>query len=216
MRAPSLLVLACLLGCGRLLVDVDGDGTVLVACVGDSNTAYGWPDGTTPRWCELAGREPHAASVRRGLRAVSEPLRFVNLGVNGACACRTQSPNISGMTQVDRAVAAGADILVIALGTTDVVAGTPAAEIVDCYRALVRAAAPREVFVALTPPMLTTEHAEAVDELNTRFRAAFSPRHLLDFHDGYERPDFRDYLHFGNSGQAKRAMVVLAALAGGP
>jgi lysophospholipase L1-like esterase len=205
------VLVASLLGAGGCHVgDVDGDGTITVACVGDSNTLF-WSE---PRWCELlAERVPR---LRTGLFR-KLPTKFRNFAWGGMTVCphpRDDSP--WGMRQLEAARAAHADVVIAAFGTNDVRAlHRSAEEIVDCYRRLVDAAAPVPVVVALTPPTQPPEPDAnpAIDEVNQRLRAAFPAGRLLDFHDGFGPELFdADGIHLNAGGQARRAALAAAWL----
>jgi lysophospholipase L1-like esterase len=201
--AGLLLVTACTPSAG--VHDVNGDGRIVVVCLGDSNTDRRWPPPDTPKWCELAAeRMPEWT--------------FINHAVSGATVTRHADPRLWGDTQLDRAVPAdAADAVVLAFGTNDVRGGRMTADIVAAYEVAVTTieATGARAFVALAPPIYPPEpeHAGALEELNRALRATFAPARLVDFHTGMGVKDFEpDGLHPNPGGQRKRAEAALRVL----
>jgi lysophospholipase L1-like esterase len=211
-RAASAVVLAAvgLLGCGgpKGVRDVNGDGRVVVACLGDSNTERHWPTPNSRKWCELAAAE------------VTD-WTFGNYAVGGTTVTPPSDEHGWVGPQLDAALAEGApDAVVLAFGTNDVRFGRSTAEVVDAYRAAVRRveAARALAFVALAPPIFPPEpdHTAALAELNDALRAAFPAPRLVDFDGGMTRDDFEsDGIHPTPAAQHKRAAAALRALRGG-
>jgi lysophospholipase L1-like esterase len=115
-----------------------------VACLGDSNTAAGWPTPDRVRWCEYAAEL--CPTIRfRGKRP--RPATWFNFGVGGAVVA--PGPYIDG--QLDAARRAHADVVLLAFGTNDVgIGSTP-----ERYARHVRTAcrrARRRCYVLTMPP----------------------------------------------------------------
>jgi lysophospholipase L1-like esterase len=124
--------------------DLNGDGAITVACLGDSNTCWGMPAGATEgscpkveNWCSQWAEMPR----QNGSAAESEalPFHFLNFALGGATACdrpiagdahamvqyewaqdiegklRPDSPDIS----FERYPKKRPDIVVLAFGTND-------------------------------------------------------------------------------------------------
>lgn len=207
MRARALLALASVaIACTPAsgIRDVNGDGRIVVACLGDSNTDRRWPPPDTPKWCEF-------------LAADVAGWTLVNRAVSGSTV--TRSPARSWVEpQLDEALATDApDVVVLAFGTNDVRAGRSTEDIVAAYRAAVRRveATGGLAFVALAPPILPPEsdHADALAALNAALRRAFPAPRLIDFHAGMTRDDFEaDGIHPNAAGQHKRSAAALRAL----
>ena len=187
---------------GRLR-DRNGDGRMTLVCLGDSNTAS--VHGAPMPWCErLHGLLPADWSA-------------VNRGLGGASAVSRLSL-LHAEAQLDYALENDSpDVVLLAYGTNDLLAGVEVGEIVRAYelheqRALEDGV---EVFVALTPPLRAPQSrlAGRVEALNEALRAAFRPDRIVDFFSGIEPGDFLDDLHLGDSGQAKRARAAAEALA---
>ncbi|HEV7734858.1 MAG TPA: SGNH/GDSL hydrolase family protein [Candidatus Binatia bacterium] len=201
--ALALAVTAC--GPPAGVRDVDGDGRIVVACLGDSNTETRWPPPHTPKWCEFAAERVPAWT-------------FTNHAVGGATVTRPNDQRSFADAQLDAAgAAAPADAVVLAFGTNDVRSGRSTADIVAAYRAVVaRVEATGAIaFVALAPPSYPPEpdHAAALAALNAALRGAFPPDRLVDFDGGMTRLDFEaDGLHPNAAGQHERAVAALRAL----
>lgn len=201
--AALALAAACAAPAG--VRDVNGDGRVVVACLGDSNTEHRWPPPYTPKWCELAA-------------AARPAWTFANHAVGGATvtpAARWAGP------QLDAALAADAapDAVVLAFGTNDVRAGRPTDAIVAAYRDAVRRveASGALAFVALAPPIHPPEpaHADALAALNAALRRALPAARLVDFARDMPPARFEaDGLHPNADGQRVRAAAALRALDG--
>src|SRR5688500_16183557 len=108
--AASLCLLLAAGACGSATgtQDANGDGTVVVACLGDSNTDRRWPPPGTPKWCELAAERVPA-------------WRFVNHAVSATTVTRNDEPPGWSGPQLDAALASDVpDAVVLAFGTNDV------------------------------------------------------------------------------------------------
>lgn len=237
MRSPFPLVVAIV---GGLLlprfagaeplpdvVDRNRDGRIVIACLGDSNTASGWQE-------EKAGGFPPEQGWCEQVRArLNDPrVAIVNRGVGGA----TVSPHpldgqsdlhhafFGGDEQLDAALGdAPLDVAMMAFGTNDVLPtlnGDPAS-IVDHYNRLWR----RErsygllAFVAITPPVFVHERTgemrrdpERIAETNARIAETFPRRFTLPFDVDMTEADFMDDLHMNARGQAKRADAAIERL----
>lgn len=77
-----IAVFVCLALAGCVPQDIDHDGVIRIACVGDSITAAGWvpPGGESGpnRWCEYAAAQCTTIG--------SVPTQFYNFGIGGATA----------------------------------------------------------------------------------------------------------------------------------
>ena len=190
--------------------ELDGDGTVRIACLGDSNTAARWGR-TRNRWCELAARKSAAWSRRCGW----PPLAFKNFAAGGATVI---SPDVSvpwAAVQGDAARVWHADLVVAAFGTNDlhVLHAEPSA-IVLAYSDLVHRLSPIPVLVALAPPSRDPSGAllSSVGALNAALRIAFAADWLVDFQGNMDETLFQDAVHLNTRGQRLRALRVLARL----
>jgi lysophospholipase L1-like esterase len=198
-----LLAAAC--GSPPAVPDLNGDGKIVVACLGDSNTDRRWPPPDTHKWCELAADRVPGWT-------------FVNRAVSGSTVSERPGPEGWSGTQLDTTLPHDApDAVVLAFGTNDVRFGRATADVVAAYRAAVaRVEATRaRAFVALTPPIYPPEpeHAAALDALNAALRAGFPADRLVDFASGMTRADFgADGLHPNDDGQRKRADAALRTL----
>jgi lysophospholipase L1-like esterase len=213
------------------VADLSGDGRMVVACLGDSNTDPVFNGRLAGGgWCERlgAGRGDHA-EVR-------------NFGAGGGTlACAFPFDVSLAAHQLDEALAVDADALVLAFITNDIryavdgtcesldpkrrATGRPigAAEIDREFsrrlRALVREAKDRHFWVLLAPPALPPEGDAINAEIATlndllQRRYASSRRVTIIEHPALEPADYADSLHMSASGQRKRAAAVRAALFG--
>jgi len=188
-----------------------------VACLGDSNTAEGWPTANTIRWCEMAAAAQPTATVWRYRQLVTEPTAGLNVAVGGATVCPLPGWSWS-FSQLMIAKAHGADVVIAAFGSNDLfgLRKTPA-EIVQCYRDLVALAGPLPLYIALTPPVfnkIDPGYDAMVQALNDALRAAFPPSQLIDFYTDFTADDFTgDGVHLDlDLGQPKRAAIALSFL----
>jgi hypothetical protein len=211
--------------------DVNGDGRTVVACLGDSNTDPVFnaklPGGS---WCERLAR-------RYGATA-----EFHNFGAGGGTiACDFPLPVSLAAVQLDEAIVADADAIVLAFITNDAryaVAGSctsldPARrqqgrpvtrdeigrELAVRLRDLVREGRTPRFWILLAPPALPPEGPainETISSIDRRLgrRYARSGRVEVIEHPALERADYADALHMSASGQDKRARAVGAALFG--
>lgn len=195
-----------------ILIDVNGDGLVTTACLGDENTQQA----ASPlrSWCEAVDDLVTRPSWRTRNRAA--PLATVYAG-------GTPAPQPDGPTQLATALTLDApDAAVLAFGTYDIAlmmdagraSGPPPLEaIVSAYQSMMTSAAASKVttFVALTPPRgsaAPSQTNEFVARLNNRLRHEFPAERLIDFFAPMDpAQDFLplDPLHMNQSGQSKRA-----------
>jgi lysophospholipase L1-like esterase len=201
-QGPLLLALMLLTAS---LTDLNHDGTLKIGCAGDSNTALGWPKDAaalmttaTPSMGEAAGS---ATSVE-----------WLNVAKPGTGACLpSMLGDGGGVPQVRALVAAGADVVIAAFGTNDVLAGLAPEAIVACYEEMETIAGGRKFFVALAPPIYATvKDVEKSDAQITALNAALAARFgtmVVDFHDGFARDLYvpGDGVHLSPKGQALRA-----------
>ena len=209
MMRALLLATALVTGaCSPGVHDVDGDGRIVIACLGDSNTETRWPPPHTPKWCEFAAAE------RPGWT-------FTNYAVGGATVTRPTDERSWIDPQLDAARGTDPlDAVVLAFGTNDVRTGRSTTDIVAAYRAAAARASATgaRVFVALTPPIYPPEpeHADAIAALNATLRRAFPADQIIDFATGMGAGDFEpDGLHPNRTGQFKRAQAALRTLTPG-
>jgi alpha-tubulin suppressor-like RCC1 family protein len=190
------------------LRDRNGDGRIVIGCLGDSNT---WRTPARPRgWCE------HLAELAAG-RGWS----FVNRAEGGATVVESGSM-ILAADHLDYALENDAvDAVILAYGTNDLVRVRAAPAEVAAAQARLRArahAADVDVFVALTPPTRNGAEAAEIAELNDLLAQQLPASRIIDFASGFDDADFFDEVHFGERGHDKRARAAWAALsaAAGP
>lgn len=207
-------------------LDRNQDGQIVIACLGDSNTASGWQasyeGGFPPElgWCEQ-------------LRALmkDEGTRVVNLGLGGASVSPRANqavPEIlaffSGIDQFEYVVEAEpVDVVLLAFGTNDVlpqVNGDPES-ILDHYNLLWRRGRSRGllVFVAMTPPVFPHRRTGRLPrsramlaETNEWLARTFPSLYRLAFDADVDEGDFMDHVHLNARGQTKRAREAHRAL----
>lgn len=182
--------------------DANGDGVFRLACLGDSNTV----NEPVPKWCE------------RLAELIDDPrFEVVNLGWGGATVCVNLRFKSDAAQQMEQALAAEADAVVLAFGTNDSLQGRRAEESLAAYReqADVAVAAGLDVFVAETPPMggCIDEGCGAVWRLNGFLADAF-PGRVVDFFTGFGNEMFGafDLIHLNAAGQMLRAERALAVI----
>jgi lysophospholipase L1-like esterase len=198
-----LIGLGVLTGC---VWDVNGDGQIVIGCLGDSNSAF--PFGM---YCEqLAAEHPD--------------LVFVSYAIPGTRAIG--GPN-DGLVQI-AAAAAGvngppADIVLLAFGTNDIGGNgaISAEEMADRIDTLKAAAAAEGMpqFVATIPPRFDARLESAttctenvlstpvIEAANALIRERTDPSWLVDFDSGFTCPAdiFPDGVHMSAAGVEKRA-----------
>jgi len=191
--------------------DLNHDGEVRIACLGDSNTA----PGPAPRkWCEFL----QDAVRPRGWKTY-------NYSFTGTTITRTERTMPDGTpiyasAWIARARAEVApDVAMLAYFTNDVLLDIAPAIAVDAlayeYDSLRHAGL--RVLVALCPPFFPRErdHSAVVAEINRRIVEAFPRADVVDFHGGMVAADYAsDGIHIEPSGQEKRAAAALARLVG--
>ena len=200
-------------------VDRNGDGQIVVACLGDSNTDARWQNG------KAGGFPPESGWCERLVDSLGDPrVRLVNLALGGATVGENTigAPLGEGWRWVGEGQLRVAlekerpDLVLLAFGTNDILpkhGGDPAG-VADSYNRLWRRLRAHDVlgFVALTPPV--QRHArtgayrrspEVIAQTNARIREIFPDRLILDFHTDATADDFLDDLHLNERGQAKRA-----------
>lgn len=208
------------------VLDRNGDGHLVIACLGDSNTSSAWqdeqPGGFLPDegWCEQLERlfdDDLVRIINRGLGGATVTPR-------GGLGNPKKDEFLSGYDQLDSVLKLGdVDVVVLAFGTNDVLPdlnGSPES-IVDHYNRLFRRGRSRGLLsvVAITPAVFP--HAEsgeirrslpAIAETNQRIAETFAPRFTVDFGTEFAPSDFMDHLHMNAAGQRKRAAAALEAL----
>lgn len=207
------------------VADRNRDGRIVIACLGDSNTASHWQyerhNGFTidQGWCE-----------RLQVRLDDPRVETVNMGEGGA----TVSPHpvqglypnkyFEGSLQLEEVLKRHpVDLAILAFGTNDVLPtfnGIPI-DIVDHYTRVRRQARAAGVpaLVALTP--LAVPHPErkemtrslvALIDTNRFLRERFAPYELVAFDLGAEAENFIDDVHMSAHAQALRARAAEEAV----
>jgi lysophospholipase L1-like esterase len=191
--------------------DLNHDGEVRIACLGDSNTQLLH---VPAKWCEL---------VQDAVR--ERAWKTFNYGFTGTTITRTGrtlpdgTPLYASMWIARARTEVAPDVAVLAYLTNDVLIGVAPGIAVDALEYeydLLRHHGLR-VLVALCPPFFPKEadHSAAVAEINRRIVEAFPAVDVIDFHDGMVAADYGpDGIHIKGSGQEKRAAAALAALVG--
>lgn len=207
--AVLLLGAAAAAGCHRPCDawDRDGDGTIRLAVLGDSNS-YALIPGI---W---------SVQVRHALRK-SDPGRWSpkNFARLGACITENdRSVKHGGRFQVGLALAARPpiEVALLAFGTNDFAHGRTPEEIVAAYREAktrIEAAGAR-VILATTPPCWAPRcDRDEIARLNGMLAQTFPDVPLVDFSSWVTPEDLRaDGVHFTPAGQTKRAAAALAVL----
>lgn len=210
--------------------DRNGDGEVVVACLGDSNTQVGWqekkPNGFAPEfgWCEQLGD------------LLGDRARTVNLGMGGATLLDhpVVVPSENGPVipadagrQMEIALERHSpDIVILAFGTNDLFTayGFDAQAVARAYRERWGQARARDLIflVATAPQFLSREtimisprfkrgggarQTDEIDMLNRKLRMQFPERLLVDFGTGFGTDQFMDRVHLNADGQRLRALL---------
>ena len=157
-------------------------------------------------WCEiLAERHPN--------------IDWVNTAIWGATATRTELGPWCGVDQVAEALSYNPDLVLIALGTNDLLRlGLEAETVASTLVALHEEVEAGNVtgLVALVPPVLNgdSELAARINHTNELVDAALGL--VVDFYSRLEPSDFTqpDGVHFTQSGQNKRAAAAEAVIFG--
>jgi lysophospholipase L1-like esterase len=189
--------------------DVDKNGTIVIACLGDSNTSYPF----VGYWCEpLAAKYPS--------------LRFINYAVPGAKAIGGANDGIAQIALADAGDPANgkppADFVILAFGTNDIggngaITATEMADRIDTLKAAASAAG-MVPFVASIPPRFNARAQETdpctpnalsqpvIDAANPRIQSRIDPLWFIDFHTGVTCPEQygTDGVHINYTGQALR------------
>lgn len=184
------------------LVDRDGDGTIRLACVGDSNTAVS-PTVFPGSWCRTLGKEVWHRDL--------EVLNHSRIGAS----LRSFVARKRGAVLLEEALAERPDAVILALGTNDLNyfhADGIEADARDRVgkikelEARTRATG-ADFFVALVPPRFDAAVPEgSLAALNAAIRKEWPPEKILDFHSeiGRELLD-ADGVHFLGAGHVERA-----------
>jgi lysophospholipase L1-like esterase len=188
------------------IADRNGDGTLAIVCIGDSNTAAGWPTPSTQRWCEMA-----ATMLADTTHGCPWPrLSWRNVALGGATATRPREQWPWGPWYVAQARASGAELILAAFGTNDLQRQRRRpAQVALAHAKLARDAAPIPLVVALVPPYLASDGGvpHVVDETNALLRAHVAPDRLLDFATGFDRTSLApDGIHLTEAAQQRRAV----------
>ncbi len=200
------VVAGALAGCTRAApsLDRDGDGVVRVLCLGDSNTASG-DERIAEKWCEnLAARYPS--------------WQLVNQGKGFARA--TGTTMLWGRALLTHVWPTKPDLLLIALGTNDLLAGQQSPQVtVDALLAFRDEALKRNVDVAIAtiPPAFNRapEITAPIAVANRLLAGAVPADRLIDFYSGMTADDFLpDGIHVNAAGQRKRGDAATRVLVG--
>ena len=191
--------------------DLNHDGEVRIACLGDSNTQLLH---VPAKWCEL---------VQDAVR--ERAWKTFNYGFTGTTISRTGRTMPDGAPLFASAWIARAraevhpDVAILAYLTNDVLIGIPPADAVAAlqheYDELRHQGL--RVLVALCPPFFPKQpdHSAEVDEINRQIVETFPGADVIDFHAGMVAADYGpDGIHVKASGQEKRAAAALARLVG--
>ena len=223
MRPHVTVVLACLVaaaaGCSSLPDwDVDGDGVVRLAILGDSNSFAMNRDCWAPKLARtLATLEPGRWQVREYAR--------LGASITWARSNPRNPRKFSGETQVTQALETfpRMDVAILAFGTNDFLhQGRSPAEIVDGYRTAIerlRGAGAR-VLLAYTPPCYAGAHQAVpacdrvqIEALNDLLDAESPDVPKIDFWSWVTPADLMpDQVHFTAQGHDKRRDAALAVL----
>jgi lysophospholipase L1-like esterase len=185
------------------LRDINGDGKIIVACLGDSNTEANF--GGIRSWCErfkdlMAHKQ--RSTVNRG-KAATTVVKIAGTS--------------DGYVQVQEAINSKADCVIAAFGTNGVRYGYSPRAIVAAYRDMKRTLDWKQIplYVATTPRMYDDPDAynATVYSLNISVKNEFAD-HVIDFAGAVTFPaDYRsDRIHMNDSGQSRRAAVAWSAL----
>jgi lysophospholipase L1-like esterase len=204
---------ALALAASSCLWDVNEDDTLVVACLGDSNTSWPWFGG----YCESVAAEHPDVVV-------------LNYAVPGS---RAIGGAFDGLAQIEWAAtgdpAAGklpADVVVLAFGTNDIghdgaITAEEMADRIDALKAAATALG-MPAYVASIPPRFLGRATDAspctpnpaatpvIEAANALIRRRTWPRWLVDFHSGFTCPAHFavDGVHFNQAGQDLRAARV--------
>ncbi len=180
-----------------LLRDVDGDGRLSVACLGDSNTETAEKRPTS--WCEL---------LRARLPA--EGWRVVNRGMGGATATGSAAQQLAYALDHD-----SPDVVIASFGTNDLLARVPPQRVLEAFERLrLTALADGVAFFAALLPRARGEHRinADVERANALLRERFAASRVVDFASAPQAGDYADAVHMSAAGQRRRAERARAAL----
>lgn len=185
--------------CAGCVVDRNQDGHTVLACVGDSNTDPDGPSIGAPKWCQLVAAAEPSWNVREvALYSTTALSRGRYFPFHGrtllAAALETQPPP---------------DVVVIALGANDLLAGASGLQLRDALAELVAQTRGAATWVTLvTPDYATPTPARVIvgNSMLGEFRT-------IDFFSGLTASHMcADGLHVCASGQMLMAERALAAL----
>jgi lysophospholipase L1-like esterase len=189
--------------------DVNGDGKIELAILGDSNS-FVVVQGT---WSiKLARALQKAQPGRWHVR------QYAKLGARITDNEKVQ--RLGGAYQVDQALAATppVEVAILAFGTNDYLHGVTPEAVIEAYgMAIMRLEdADAYVLLATTPPCWTSKCDRAkIDEMNALMRGVWPHRTMVDFSSWVTRGDLGpDGLHFLPAGHAKRSDAALEVLLG--
>jgi lysophospholipase L1-like esterase len=171
-----------------------------IACLGDSNTAKGWPTAETVRWCEYVAELCPTVRLRSSR---PRPATFYEYGIGGAVV----APGAYLDFELSAARAVRADAVLLAFGTNDVglLHSTPEEYAMDVRNACRRSH--RRCYVLSMPPHPWLPN---VDEYNAAVAARMVGRFIIDRTTGITLLD--DELHLDDDSQRLVAYRVAVAL----
>jgi lysophospholipase L1-like esterase len=190
--------------------DVNKDGTIVIACLGDSNTSY-----------------PFFGSYCEQIAAAYPSLKLINYAIAGTKAIGGDN---DGLAQIAAAHAGDpasgkppADFVVLAFGTNDIggngaISATEMANRIDTLKAAASAAG-MVPFVASIPPRFVARAQDGdpctpnpsstpvIDAADVLIQQRIDPLWFVDFHTGVTCPAqfYTDGVHINGTGQTLRA-----------
>ncbi len=172
-----------------------------IACLGDSNTAAGWPTPQTIRWCEYAASVcPLAVTHGR----VPRPVTWYDFGIGGAVVVPPYST-----FELGEARSVGADVVFLAFGTNDRVTETPAEYALNVRRACLESH--HRCYVLSLPPHATFPAGPyTVDDYNAAVARVVPPNRIIDRTTGMTFVD--DGVHLDDASQRLLGARVAVAL----
>lgn len=178
--------------------DANGDGVWRLACLGDSNTEP-FPPFRPRKWCEYLEEVPDDALFQT-----------INISHGGATANpQTRDPTWEdAFLHTAMATQAGADAIISAYGTNDLLQGYSPTEYVEAHRMHEATAAAGGIptYFAATVPIIGTNPAQTWPrQVNDLLRIEFAGR-TAEFFEGFQFDEHHlDGLHLNDAGQRLRA-----------
>lgn len=207
-----MVVLLMVVGLAGCVVDWNGDGQIVVACLGDSNTDEFIHPVAAPTWCSKVG--------------TGHGWIMLNYAVSGA---PTQPiPNdgdINVVAQLHRMLSDGwrPDVLIVASGTNDMIRwdsqATPESIVTTLQQidAEAEAAGIHDRWYGSIPPMdPSVAGAQAINaviqQVNQVLRDGLGTK-VIDLYTGFDQHEyFMDIVHFNQAGQEARAQYIASVI----